>query len=103
MGNYLFFLLTFVLWLDYISPMRTISTFKPKKKVPKMAASGVLNSRVREFREKHKLTLRELSAGCRVPHSTIIRMEYGCEVELTKALRLARFFETDVNSLFSLR
>lgn len=84
--------------------MKTVSSFKRRPpKVPKVAKRGVLKSYVKEFRDKHGLTLRDVSQGSQVPLATLLRMQYGCEVELTKALLLAKFFETDVNSLFSLR
>lgn len=87
-----------------ILPMKTISSLKRKtKKVPFLRNKGVLNARVREFRHEHGLTLRDVAKASGVALATLNRMEFGCEVELTSALMVAKFFETTVNDLFSLR
>lgn len=83
--------------------MKTVSKMKRHpRKAPRVSAGRVLGSRIQELREKHDLTLRAISAACGVPTTTLLRMQYGRECELSSALKLAKFFETPVEEIFSL-
>jgi len=85
--------------------MKTVSSLKRKKprKIKTALLGGVLDVCLRQVREKHGLTLRAVAEASSVPLATILRMEYGCEVELSSALMLAKFYETPIEQLFALK
>jgi DNA-binding XRE family transcriptional regulator len=84
--------------------MKTISALKRKpKREPYLLKKGILNSRIRHFRQTNGLTLRDVSKASGVDVATVNRMEFGCETMLSTALKIAKFFEVTVEDLFSLR
>lgn len=59
---------------------------------------------VKEYREENKLTQEALANHVEVSRQTIISIENGKYVaSLALALKLAEFFNTSVESLFSLK
>ena len=85
--------------------MKTISQIpkRPKKSLRSWKERTVIfNCRIREIREAHNLTLRDVSATTKLPIATIQRIERGFACELAKAMILAKFFEQPVEKLFAL-
>ncbi len=87
---------------DMLLTMRTVTSLKAKRP-RKVEMMSVLDSNVKALRLQHRLTLRDIAKVSGLTSSTISRMEHGCEATLTSALKLAQFFETTVDKLFSLR
>jgi DNA-binding XRE family transcriptional regulator len=81
--------------------MKTISQL-PKKK-PLIRLRGALLCSLRSLREKHGLTLREVSSHTGVSHPTLARMEIGAECYLSHAIKVANFFETTVEKIWDER
>lgn len=60
-------------------------------------------NRIKEYREKNKLTQEELASAIGVSRQTIIAMEKGnYEPSLGLALKLSRYFRVPVEELFML-
>lgn len=82
--------------------MKTISKVKPSKKNPTFdEAKREFDTRMRDLRRQHGLSLRDVQRGCDIHPSVLCRAEAGMDVYLTTALRLAKFFETTVEELWS--
>jgi putative transcriptional regulator len=63
----------------------------------------VLNNRIRVFRAEHRMSQAELAEAIGVSRKTISTIEVGRFVPSTViALKLARYFNVSVESLFSL-
>ncbi len=64
---------------------------------------GQLNNRIRVFRAEHRISQSELAAAIGVSRKTISTIEVGRFVPSTViALKLAQFFNTSVEDMFSL-
>ena len=61
----------------------------------------VLICRVRAARQKLRLSLRDVERETGVHNVTLCDAERGCNITLTNALRLAKFFGVSVESLWT--
>ncbi|WP_210162520.1 helix-turn-helix transcriptional regulator [Anaeroarcus burkinensis] len=68
----------------------------------KGAAQLTIANRLHVFRAEHRLTQEQLAKEVNVTRATIVAIEGGgYNPSLELAFRLARFFKTDINSIFS--
>jgi DNA-binding XRE family transcriptional regulator len=65
---------------------------RPKRNNGKEPRKVVLSCAVRDRREALNLSLRDVAAGVGLSISGLHAIEYGCDVQMTTALRLCKFF-----------
>lgn len=65
---------------------------RPKRNTGKGPRKAVLSCAVRARREALNLSLRDVAAGVGLSVSGLHAIEYGCDVQMTTALRLCKFF-----------
>lgn len=81
--------------------MKTVSELpKPKDRGQWVDKSAVFACSLRNLRERHQLTLRDVAKYSGVSVATIARIEWGAECNLSQALKLAHFFETTVEKIW---
>jgi DNA-binding XRE family transcriptional regulator len=87
--------------------MKTISAVPPRKLLRKEGAFNghrrIFHCNINFLREQKGLSLRDVEKHSGISHSTLCRAEAGLRVNLDAALRIARFFETSVEKLWTLR
>lgn len=85
---------------------RTVSQL-PKRQERKhgkwIGRDKVFDCQLRELREKHGLTLRDVAKHSGVSVATIARAEWGAELCLSQALKLAHFFEYGIEQIWTRR
>lgn len=83
------------------TPAERAAARKPKKHPPRRPVVWVC--RVREFREKHGLSLRDVERETGITNATVYNIEIGNETTLGHARALAVFFGTTVDVLWPRR
>lgn len=72
--------------------------------MPRIEAKLQIENRIQELRQKRELTQQDLAEAVDVTRATIVALERGSyNPSLELAFRLAKFFKTDVESIFSVK
>lgn len=72
--------------------------------MPRLAAKLEIENRIQEFRQKLALTQQDLANAVDVTRATVVALERGSyNPSLELAFRLAKFFKTDIESLFAVK
>ena len=70
--------------------------------MPKCPAQLKIVNRLHVFRAEHRITQEQLAKEVGVTRATIVAIERGgYNPSLELAFRLARYFQTDINTIFS--
>lgn len=87
--------------------MKTVSSVPPRKLLRKQASFPgevrLFNCNLNSLREQKGLSLRDVEKHSGISHSTLCRAEAGLRIKLDAALKVARFFETTVEKLWTLK
>jgi putative transcriptional regulator len=69
---------------------------------PRLEMKCKINNRIQEMRSERAITQQELAEGVEVTRATIVALEKGSyNPSLELAFRLARYFKTSVEKIFS--
>lgn len=72
--------------------------------MPRLTAKLEIENRIQEFRQKLALTQQGLAEAVDVTRATVVALERGSyNPSLELAFRLAKFFKTDIESLFTVK
>lgn len=72
--------------------------------MPRIEAKLRIENRIQELRQKRDLTQQDLADAVEVTRATIVALERGSyNPSLDLAFRLAKFFKTDIESIFSVK